>query len=82
MIDATAMAFGEYKVAVQQGLRGAYAHVRLEASDGAFAINVDAIEAQWRAAAIFGVQYAHERLGRSGSTGTFTVKVTGAKEGT
>ena len=47
--------------AVQQGPRGAYAHVRLEACDGPFAVNVDAIEEQWRAAAIFGVQYAHER---------------------
>jgi hypothetical protein len=76
IIDGTEMAVGEYKLAVQQGLRAAYAHVRLEASDGAFAVDVDAIEAKWRAAAVFGVQYAHDRLGRTGSTATFTVKVT------
>ena len=58
------VAVGEYNLAVQRGPRAAYAYVRLEASEGSsFAVDVDAVEAQWRAAAHFGVQYAHERLG-------------------
>lgn len=65
------MAVGEYKLAVQRATGAAYAHVRLEAvdaPDGTFSVDAEAVEPHWRAAAAFGVHYAGDRPERTGSS--------------
>jgi len=71
------MAIGEYKLAVQRGSVGAYALVRLEAvvHDGPLVVETDAIETRWRAAAVFGVTYAQERLRRVGFDEALCVRI-------